>query len=99
MLWLVPAAVAAGVWGWVDARPKPQRASWEMDLGRHGWSRALGFAMTFFAFMAGSASTDSHLSVWVCAGLILVATGVPLGVASLVGRRWRRRTSAPSRQG
>jgi hypothetical protein len=99
MLWLVPAAVAAALAGWVDSRPKPRRASWEMDLDGRGWSRVINSGIVFFTSMAGVASTDSSMSFGARLGVIVVAIGVPLSVASLVSRRKGKAPSTVASEG
>ena len=86
MLWLVPAAVASALSGWMDSRPKSERASWEMDLDSPRWPRFLVSAV-LFAAIAGVSSAESSVPFWWRLAAIFAATVGPLGIASFVRKR------------
>ncbi|WP_041292387.1 hypothetical protein [Kineococcus radiotolerans] len=87
MLWLVPAALFSGLSGWMQARPAPERASWERDPSQRGWPRVFDVAALVFIAMAGVASSDSTLPFWARLAIILVVAVVPYQVVTTVVRR------------
>ena len=87
MLWLVPATLFSAFSGWMQARPAPERASWERDPRQHGWPRVFDVAALVFIAMAGVASSDSTLPFWARLAIILVVAVVPYQVVTTLVRR------------